>query len=146
MEALDAEGPGRQRPGPDPGFRVSGGGTLLGVDNGDSTDTDEYKGTVKRLFGGKMLIILGKRKAEPARIERRTTGSPGQERMIPAAPGPAGGAAAASCRRSAPPEEKGDSGPAGGNHPAGAGCELSAGRRRRTFRWKIHPENAIPLS
>ena len=35
---------------------VSGAGYLAGLDNGDSTDTDEYKGHVKRLFGGRMLV------------------------------------------------------------------------------------------
>ena len=35
------------------------GGILLGVDNGDSADTDEYKGTTRRLFGGKMLLMIG---------------------------------------------------------------------------------------
>ncbi|MBP5609081.1 MAG: DUF4982 domain-containing protein [Lachnospiraceae bacterium] len=38
---------------------VSGAGYLAGLDNGDSTDTDEYKGTRKRLFSGKALIIVG---------------------------------------------------------------------------------------
>jgi len=37
---------------------VSGAGWLTGVDNGDSTDTDEYKGYQKRLFSGKMLAIV----------------------------------------------------------------------------------------
>ncbi len=36
---------------------VSGAGWLAGLDNGDSTDTDEYKGNFKRLFSGKMLIL-----------------------------------------------------------------------------------------
>lgn len=38
--------------------RVSGAGWLTGLDNGDSTDTDEYKGYQKRLFSGKMLAIV----------------------------------------------------------------------------------------
>ncbi len=38
---------------------VSGAGYLAGLDNGDSTDTDEYKGCRKRLFSGKALIIIG---------------------------------------------------------------------------------------
>lgn len=37
---------------------VSGAGRLLGLDNGDSTDTDQYKGTSKRLFSGKLLIVI----------------------------------------------------------------------------------------
>jgi len=33
-------------------------GFLLGIDNGDSTDYDSYKGNRKRLFGGKLLAIV----------------------------------------------------------------------------------------
>lgn len=37
---------------------VQGAGRLVGLDNGDSTDYDQYKGTSRRLFGGKLLAIL----------------------------------------------------------------------------------------
>jgi len=37
---------------------VSGAGRLIGLDNGDSTDYDSYKGTSKRLFSGKLLAII----------------------------------------------------------------------------------------
>lgn len=33
-------------------------GELLGLDNGDSTDYDQYRGTDKRLFSGKLLAIV----------------------------------------------------------------------------------------
>lgn len=32
---------------------VEGAGWLTGLDNGDSTDMDEYKGSSRRLFSGK---------------------------------------------------------------------------------------------
>ena len=38
---------------------VRGCGRLMGLDNGDSTDTDEYKGTSRRLFSGRLLAIVG---------------------------------------------------------------------------------------
>lgn len=38
--------------------RVTGAGKLVGLDNGDSTDYDSYKGNSKRLFGGKLLAII----------------------------------------------------------------------------------------
>jgi beta-galactosidase len=38
---------------------VSGGGYLMGTDNGDSADPDGYKQNVRRLFGGKLLAIIG---------------------------------------------------------------------------------------
>ena len=37
---------------------VSGAGRLVGLDNGDSTDYDSYKGTSRRLFSGKLLAII----------------------------------------------------------------------------------------
>lgn len=37
---------------------VTGAGRLIGLDNGDSTDYDEYKGTSRRLFSGKLLAII----------------------------------------------------------------------------------------
>ncbi len=39
--------------------RVSGAGRLLGLDNGDSTDYDQYKGTRRKLFNGKLLAVIG---------------------------------------------------------------------------------------
>lgn len=37
---------------------VSGAAVLVGLDNGDSTDYEQYKGTSRRLFSGKLLAIL----------------------------------------------------------------------------------------
>lgn len=37
---------------------VSGGGRLIGTDNGDSTDPDGYKSDCRRLFSGKLLLII----------------------------------------------------------------------------------------
>lgn len=38
---------------------LSGPGRILGMDNGDSTDMDQYKTTVRKLFNGKLLIVAG---------------------------------------------------------------------------------------
>ncbi len=46
---------------------VSGQGRLVGLDNGDSTDYDQYKGTSRKLFGGKLLAIIAA-KLEPGEI------------------------------------------------------------------------------
>lgn len=40
---------------------VTGAGRLIGLDNGDSADFDEYKGKSRRLFGGKLLAVIGSR-------------------------------------------------------------------------------------
>lgn len=38
---------------------VEGAGRLVGLDNGDSTDYDPYKGLSRRLFSGKLMAIIG---------------------------------------------------------------------------------------
>ncbi|NIK67824.1 glycoside hydrolase family 2 TIM barrel-domain containing protein [Paenibacillus sp. BK720] len=37
---------------------VEGPGRLVGLDNGDSTDYDSYKGTNRRMFSGKLLAVI----------------------------------------------------------------------------------------
>lgn len=54
---------------------VTGAGRLIGLDNGDSTDTDSYKGVSKRLFSGKLLAVIAAKKT-PGNIELRVD-SPG---------------------------------------------------------------------
>jgi len=39
-------------------INVSGEGRLIGLDNGDSTDYDSYKGLSKRLFNGKLMAVI----------------------------------------------------------------------------------------
>lgn len=47
--------------------KVTGAGRLLGLDNGDSTDYDQYKGLSRRLFSGKLMAIIGST-LEPGKI------------------------------------------------------------------------------
>ena len=54
---------------------VTGAARLVGMDNGDSTDYDEYKGTSRRLFSGRLLLMLAARK-EPGIIAVKVS-SPG---------------------------------------------------------------------
>ncbi|MEK3837118.1 MULTISPECIES: sugar-binding domain-containing protein [unclassified Paenibacillus] len=39
-------------------LRIEGPGRLIGLDNGDSTDYDSYKGVSRRLFSGKLLAVI----------------------------------------------------------------------------------------
>ena len=52
---------------------ISGPGRILGMDNGDSTDYDDYKTTVRKLFSGKLLIVVGST-AEAGEITLKVTG------------------------------------------------------------------------
>ncbi|WP_413777972.1 DUF4982 domain-containing protein [Caproicibacterium sp. XB1] len=68
---------------------VSGAGRLIGLDNGDSTDYESYKGTSRRLFSGRLLAIIAA-KTEPGEI-RITAASPSLEPAmltVPAVPAP----------------------------------------------------------
>lgn len=51
---------------------VTGAGRLIGLDNGDSTDIDQYKGTSRRLFSGKLMAIIAATK-ETGSIDLRVT-------------------------------------------------------------------------
>lgn len=42
--------------------KVTGEGRLIGLDNGDSTDYEEYKGNNRKLFSGKLLAIIARNK------------------------------------------------------------------------------------
>lgn len=46
---------------------VTGAGRLVGLDNGDSTDYDQYKGTVRKLFNGKLLAMIAA-KTQPGEV------------------------------------------------------------------------------
>jgi len=78
--------------------RVSGAGRLVGLDNGDSTDYDSYKGTSRRLFSGRLLAIIAAR-LEPGEVVLDVS-SPGLPKAtavfhsLPAAGGPPRGVAA----------------------------------------------------
>ncbi len=51
---------------------VSGAGRLVGLDNGDSTDYEQYKGTSRRLFSGKLVAVIAA-KMEAGDINIRVT-------------------------------------------------------------------------
>lgn len=52
---------------------VTGAGRLVGLDNGDSTDYDQYKGTCRRLFNGKLLAMI-QADMEPGEILVKVSG------------------------------------------------------------------------
>ncbi|SDA24207.1 beta-galactosidase [Ruminococcus sp. YE71] len=58
IDALDRDGNTVDNANDRVTVSVSGAGRLVGLDNGDSTDYDRYKGTSRRLFSGKLLAIV----------------------------------------------------------------------------------------
>ena len=66
---------------------VTGAGRLIGLDNGDSTDYDQYKGRSRRLFNGKLMAIIGAT-LEPGKIRIKVTskGLPSVEEEYEALP------------------------------------------------------------
>ncbi len=62
---------------------VSGEGRLVGLDNGDSTDYDSYKGDNRRLFSGKLLAMVQSTLAEgEIRVKLTSVGLEGTELTI----------------------------------------------------------------
>ncbi len=123
--------------------RVDGGGTLMGVDNGDAADSDEYKGNTRRLFSGKMLIMVGTNgKAEPARVQVRSSDGLQAETEIPVE-----GEACAlpDLEEIVPGEERTEIPVRKVEIIPLEGCALNAGKREAVFAWKSRPENATPF-
>ena len=67
VEAVDAQGLPVENACDRVWFRVDGPACLLGVDNGDSTDTDGYRQDSRCLFSGKLLAVVGGA-AEPGEV------------------------------------------------------------------------------
>lgn len=59
IHAVDAKGNPVENANMRVTVSVTGAGRLLGLDNGDSTDFEQYKCTSRRLFSGKLLAIIG---------------------------------------------------------------------------------------
>ena len=58
VEAVDQDGHPVENARDRVRIEVTGGGRLIGTDNGDSTDPDSYKADCRRLFSGKLLMII----------------------------------------------------------------------------------------
>ncbi len=67
---------------------VSGGGYLLGTDNGDPTDPDSYRSGERRLFSGLLLLIIGSNgKQEDVCITAASPGCGETSLVVPVRPG-----------------------------------------------------------
>ena len=66
---------------------VEGAGRLIGLDNGDSTDYDEYKGTSRRLFSGRLLAVVAAcGSSGEVKVTVRSKGLPDAELYFEATP------------------------------------------------------------
>lgn len=71
--------------------QVEGAARLAGLDNGDSTDTDGYKGYSRRLFSGKLLaVVKAEDTAGEAKITVRSKNLPDAVLTVPVLPAAAG--------------------------------------------------------
>ena len=70
---------------------IEGPGVLLGLDNGDSTDRDGYKTYSRRLFSGKLLLMVGAQREGAVRIRVRARGLEPAETTLHVLPRAAGG-------------------------------------------------------
>jgi beta-galactosidase len=74
VSALDANGNPVENACDRVHVKVSGNAVLLGMDNGDSTDRDGYKVRSRRLFNGKLLLIIGALEEGKARVTVESRG------------------------------------------------------------------------
>ncbi|WP_058301564.1 glycoside hydrolase family 2 TIM barrel-domain containing protein [Gorillibacterium timonense] len=66
---------------------ISGAGRLVGLDNGDSTDYEPYKGISRRLFSGKLLaIVAAKTEAGEMEVKVSSPGLPDSRLVLHAVP------------------------------------------------------------
>lgn len=66
---------------------VCGAGRLVGLDNGDSTDYDQYKGKSRRLFSGKLLaVVAAKKEVGEVTVKVTSNGIPEQICTLTALP------------------------------------------------------------
>ena len=73
ISTLDAQGNPVENACDRVSVKVTGAGRLIGLDNGDSTDFDSYKGLSRRLFNGKLLAIV-QTDTVPGQIKVEVTG------------------------------------------------------------------------
>ena len=126
---------------------VSGGAYLIGTDNGDSTDPDGYKSACRRLFSGKLLLIVASNgNHEDARIRIESTGGITAELTVPVKDSPR--ADGTSCRMRIPESDlntavhvrKIEIAPK--NNLPGSGVLLTKENPSCEFTWKMLPKGA----
>jgi len=126
---------------------VEGAGRLVGLDNGDSTDYDPYKGKSRRLFGGRLMAVIAAT-LEPGDI-RMTVSSPGLEsvtaslRAVPPAK-PVSGLSARAANRDLPvvTGREGEIPVRKIELAADGERRLTPDRKTLTVRAVLHPANA----
>lgn len=115
VHAVDAQGRAVENAADRVFVTVEGAARLLGLDNGDSTDADGYKVADRRLFNGKLMILVGAADEpgeavvkvaapglEGARIRLKVAaaeGRPGRSRALTAWTRPSGASGAVDARR-----------------------------------------------
>jgi len=63
-------------------IEVKGAGRLVGLDNGDSTDYDNYKATSRRLFSGKLLAVIAAKTEQGEIVVKATSVGISEETII----------------------------------------------------------------
>jgi len=85
--AMDAQGRTHPDAENEITFEIAGEGTLIGVDNGDMSNSEGYKGKQRKLFHGLCLAIV------------QSTGNAGEIRVTASSPGMKSGTVTMAARR-----------------------------------------------
>lgn len=82
ISTLDAEGYPVENANNRIFVQVTGGGRLLGMDNGDSTDFENYQRQDRRLFSGKLLAVVERTSVEECSVKISSYGLEGCELLL----------------------------------------------------------------
>lgn len=82
ISTLDAEGYPVENANNRIFVQVTGGGRLLGLDNGDSTDFENYQNQDRRLFSGKLLAVVERTSVEECSVKISSYGLEGCELFL----------------------------------------------------------------
>ena len=75
VDVVDAQGVVAPKANDTIAVSITGPGTLVGLDGGDSTNHDSYKGTSHAAFGGKLMAIIQSTTSAGTVIVNATSGS-----------------------------------------------------------------------
>ena len=141
ISALDSRGLEVKNANDRVNVEVSGAGRLIGLDNGNSQDFEQYKGVSRRLFSGKLLaIIAAKDTPGTVRVKVTSPSAEGDEIIITAVPAEV--QEGISCTEENRGEFVSDDIPVRRVSLISESCTFTPERRTMRVQLDIHPANA----
>lgn len=119
---------------------VTGAGRLVGLDNGDSADYDQYKGTSRRLFAGKLLAMIAA-KDVPGEVTVRVTSRGLEDKVLTLTAVPAAKREGICCTAENTPSEPSDEVPIRKIELTLSASTITPEAGQAAAKVKLYPEN-----